>query len=223
MGALIDAAREPGDDDIALLAEAARQSVREGQSRRRGVARADDRDGGLLQRLFAPEQSEDGGRGVDLPQRRRIFGFAHRDEAHAELSREVKFAFDFADRGDTDRPLRPAASREIGQSVERGACAAAPIEQRAEGARADVFGSNEPQPVEPLIVVEPRRLGALAHAAPFLPILLSVPVTRRPMLALCFIQSRAASRPNAEATALEPTASATRGAAMLATSAASEE
>ena len=51
MGALVDAAREAGDDDVARLAEAAREPVGESQAGGRGVARADDRDGRLLQAL----------------------------------------------------------------------------------------------------------------------------------------------------------------------------
>ena len=53
VGALVDAARQAGHDDVSRLAEAARQPVGERQAGGRGVARADDGDGRLLQRLLA--------------------------------------------------------------------------------------------------------------------------------------------------------------------------
>ena len=53
MGAQVDAAREAGDHDIARLPQPARQPVGEGEPGGRGVARADDGDGRLLQRLLA--------------------------------------------------------------------------------------------------------------------------------------------------------------------------
>ena len=87
MGAQVDAAREAGDDDVARLPEPARQPVGEGEAGGGGVARADDRDRGLLQRLLAAAQRQDRRRGIDLAQRRGIVGLAERDEAHAELAR----------------------------------------------------------------------------------------------------------------------------------------
>ena len=47
---------------------------------------------------------------------------------------------------------RAAAPRQLRQRVERGARAAAMIEQGAEGARADIVAADEAQPVEPLLV-----------------------------------------------------------------------
>ena len=66
MGALVDAAREAGDDDVARLAEPARQPVGESKAGGRRVARADDGDRRLLQRLLAAAQSEQRRRGVDV-------------------------------------------------------------------------------------------------------------------------------------------------------------
>ena len=68
MGALVDAAGETGDDDIAGLSEAARQPLGEGQAGRRGVARADDRHRRLLQRLLPAGSARTGG--AEFDQRR---------------------------------------------------------------------------------------------------------------------------------------------------------
>ena len=81
------------------------------------------------------------------------------------LRREGELALDLLHAGDADRPLRAAAPREIGQRVERRARAAAIVDQRAEGARADVLRADQPQPVEPLVVAEPRAPGLRVHGS----------------------------------------------------------
>jgi hypothetical protein len=104
MGALVDAARQARDDDVAGLAEAARQPISEGQTRRRGVTRTDDGDGGLLRRLIPSAHGEDGRRRIDLAQRGGISRLVESDEAHADFLRRRKFALDLLDAGDADRP-----------------------------------------------------------------------------------------------------------------------
>ena len=142
MGALVDSAREAGDDDIARLAEPAREAVGESKAGGGRVARADDGDRRLLQSFLAAAQSEQRRRGVDMPQRRRIVGLAIGDEADAELARRLELALDLVDAGDADRPAGAAAPRQLGQGGERRRRAAAAIEERAEGARADVLASG---------------------------------------------------------------------------------
>ncbi len=58
MGALIDSAREPRDDDVSGLSQSARQPFGESEPRGGGVAGADDRDRRLVQHLRAPAQRE---------------------------------------------------------------------------------------------------------------------------------------------------------------------
>ena len=59
MSALINPPRQPRDDDVAGLSQAARQPLGERESRGGSVAGADDRDRRLAQRLrAAPEERE---------------------------------------------------------------------------------------------------------------------------------------------------------------------
>ena len=76
MGTLIDASRQPGDDNVTGMSQAARKPVGEGQSCGRRVAGAHDRDGRLAQRLRAAPERENRRRGVDLLQRQRIVRLA---------------------------------------------------------------------------------------------------------------------------------------------------
>src|SRR5664279_3170080 len=99
------------------------------------------------------------------------------------------------------------------------------IDQLAEGARADIVGPDEAQPVEPLLLAQSHTLaqrrppagyiGSIAQraahynricwittrgqAAGFAPILPSLPWSSRAILARCMIQSRALSSRNSAA------------------------
>ena len=225
MGALVDAAREAGDDDIAGLAEAARQPIGEGQARRRGVARADDRDRGLLQRLLAAAQRE---------QRRRANRSARSAGGYSgspsatkrtpSLPREREFALDLFALGDADRPRRAAAARQVRQRVERRA-GGAELSISARKVRGPTFSERMSRSQSNRSSsVEADAAGVFAHGSA-LPRRSSFPfpASRRPMLALCLIHSSAASAPKTTATALSPIASAASGAARLAASAAAEE
>ena len=110
------------------------------------------------------------------------------------LSDFLDLALDLVDAGDADRPAGAAAPREIGQGGDRRRRAAAAVEQRAEGARADVFAADQPQPVETFVVAQTRLDQPRGHGHPFLPILVSVPASSRAMLALWRTHSSAASR-----------------------------
>ena len=106
MSALIDSPRQPRDDNEARLSQAARQPLGESQSCGGSVAGSHDRDRRLAQGLRCAPKSENGGRGVDLPQRRGIVRLAERDEAHPEFSGGDQLFFDLFDRSDADRALR---------------------------------------------------------------------------------------------------------------------
>ena len=162
MGALVDPPRQARDDDVAGLAQAARQPLGEHEPRGGGVAGADDRHRRCPQRLRAPAERENRRRGIDLPQQRRVVRLAERDEAHAELARGDELALDVLGRGDPDRAARAAAPGEIRQRLQRRARSAAIGDERAKGARSDILRPEQPQPVEALLVGK-ARLGRVRH------------------------------------------------------------
>jgi hypothetical protein len=64
------------------------------------------------------------------------------------------------------RSAAAAAAGEGRESLERRACSAAMVEQRAESARPYILASDEPQPVEPLLIRQSYGFAALAHCWP---------------------------------------------------------
>ena len=64
---------------------------------------------------------------------------------------------------DAGGTARAAAAGEIGQRRQRRACAAIVVDQRAEGARADVVAADEAKPIEPLLLAQPHAIAVLAH------------------------------------------------------------
>jgi hypothetical protein len=80
MRRLVDAARQPRDDDKAGLAKLTRQRGCEFQSRARGVARADNGDRRPHQRLRRATHAEQRRRIVDAGKPRRIAGFLRRQQ-----------------------------------------------------------------------------------------------------------------------------------------------
>jgi hypothetical protein len=110
--------------------ELAREPLGEAHARRRGVARADDGDGRWAKRLRVATHGEQRRSIVDHPQ-------AVRSSLSASKVTPNAFA---------------AAAGKIGQRRERGAGAAAVIDQGAEGPRPDIVAADEAQPVEALFV-----------------------------------------------------------------------
>jgi hypothetical protein len=157
MGALVDPPRQARDDDVAGLAQPARQPLGEYEPRGGGVARADDGDRRRPQRLRPPAERENRRRGIDLPQQRRVVRLAEPNEAHAELAGGDELALDVLGRGDADRAGRAAAASEIRQRLQRRARSAAIGDEGSESARPDVLRPDEPQPVEALLVGKARR------------------------------------------------------------------
>ena len=169
VGALVDPPRKPRDDDVAGLAQTARQPLREGEPCGGGVAGADDRDSRLPQRLSAPAKRENRRRRIDLPQQRRVVRLAKCDKAHAEFARGDELALDVFGRCDADRARRAAAPREIRQRLQRRPRPAAIGDERPESARSDVLRPNEAQPVEALLVGKTRSRACSPLALGFLP------------------------------------------------------
>lgn len=142
----VDAARQAGDDRIALGAEVAGQHPSEFLTGGGGVARADDADGELPGEVFATDHGEQGRGMRDVAQQRRIGGFARSDEACPAFLYGGEFVFDFVDRGDARGRQRAAAADEAMELLKRGFGRAVAIEKLAESVRPDVFGADQPQP-----------------------------------------------------------------------------
>ena len=119
MRGLIDAARQPRDDDKAGVAEIARQLACEFQAGAGGVAGADDRDHRPHQRLRRAAHAEQGRRIVERRQPRRIGGFARRDQRDADLFGRGEFGPRFLLAADAPGTRRAATPRQIGQPLQR--------------------------------------------------------------------------------------------------------
>jgi hypothetical protein len=91
-------------------------------------------------------------------------GFARREQADAELFARGEFGACFLDRADA-AARRAATAHQVGQVRERRARIAEMTDQRAEGARSDIVGPDQPQAVEPLGVGEVGGAGrTVVHA-----------------------------------------------------------
>ena len=145
---LVDAAGEPGDHDKAGVAEVARQRACKFQPGTGGVAGAHDRNHRPRQRLPRAAHGEQGRRVIEGGEPRRIVNFTRREQADAELLACGDFGARFLERADAT--CRAATARQVGQVRERGARIAEMTDQRAEGARPDILGPDQPQAVEPL-------------------------------------------------------------------------
>src|ERR1700722_8289904 len=96
--------------------------------------------------------------------------------------------------------LKPPRRERWGKAA-NAARAAAAVDEREEGARPDVLGANQPKPVEPLVIAEPRGLRLRTHEL-LPPMRDSLPIRSRSMLVKCLIQSSTASAPKMTATSL---------------------
>ena len=151
MRRLVDAAREPGGDDEAGLAEVARQPLGEFEPGAGGIARADDGDHRPRQHLKRAAHAEQRRRVIDQRQPRRIAGLTRRHQADADVFAGGDFGARVFFAADAAGTRRAAAPRQIGQAVQRGARAAEMIDQRPERARPDIVGTYQPQPVDALL------------------------------------------------------------------------
>jgi hypothetical protein len=115
-------------------------------------ARADDGDHRPRQHLQQTAHAEQRRRVVDQRQPRRIAGLARRHQADADVLAGGEFGACVFFAADAHLTRRAATLRQIGQAAECRPRAAEMIDQRAEGARTDVVGTDQPQPVDPLLV-----------------------------------------------------------------------
>ena len=159
----VDAARQARDDGKARGAKIARQPLGETQARGRGIARADDGDRRQTQRGgFAAHGKKRRGV-VDHLQPARIFRLSERDESDAERLRRLELALAVLAGMDAGGAARAAAAGKSGERRQRRACAAIVVDQRAEGARADIVAADEAKPIEPLLLAQPHTVAVFAH------------------------------------------------------------
>ena len=123
---------------------------------RRAVARADDGDDGNIGELEPAFGVEQRRRRIDLGERRRIARLADGNEACAEAlgRRELGLGFGFGAEADVGASAAPRQKR---QRVDRGLGAAEFIDQSAEGGGPDILASDQPEPGDALMMVEPCR------------------------------------------------------------------
>ena len=155
----IDAARHAGDDDIAGLAQIARQVARHAPAGCGGVARADHGDGGQVQQVAPAAHGDHRRRRVDGGEAGGIVRLACGQMSGAELLRRVDLALDLVGRGRLDLGLAACLLRERGQVGQHVGGRAIALQQMEEGDRPDPARAREPQPVRPLCpVVAASRL-----------------------------------------------------------------
>ena len=132
VGPGVDAAREAGNHRQARLAEAAGQPIREGETRRGGVARAHEGHGRTVQDRGAA-QGQERGRRVGLLEQARVLRLAGGDQLSAEPGQGRHLVLGLR-AGHGLQPLALSAG-EVGKGIEGGAGAGESVDERAEGAR----------------------------------------------------------------------------------------
>lgn len=183
VGGSVDAARQAGSDDIAVLAKVAGKPFGDLDPRYRGVARTDDGDGRAGKDRGVAVHRDQRRSVVDMRQPCRIVSFASRDQTSAAPLEIGDFAFGRVGRIDMDRP--PAASGKLGRRLDCRGGAAEMVKKLAEGCRPDAVAANKAQPGEALLGGQsetPALCAVGVHV--FWPILLSVPAASRRMFPL---------------------------------------
>ena len=189
----VDPAGEARNHHRARRADVVRQHPREAARRRRGVARADQRDRGLFEQGEMAFDDQRRRRAFELGEQRRIEALAEKQVARAGLRDGVDLALDRGAGGEPGRPA-PAARGEIGDGVDRGGGRAEAGEQLEIGDRADIVGTDQAQPGD---LVFRRARSAVSHGggqsspsasatAALRPTRGSAPASSRSTLARCF-------------------------------------
>ena len=153
MGGGVDATRQPRDDDKAGLARdrGASRAVNLSAGGR-GIARADQGDAGTQQGVARPARPAAAAANSIACRALRVVRLAERDEAGAEALHGGELALGLVLAAEPE--LAAGLAPEIGQRLEGGRRAAEAVHQVAEGARADAFAADQPEPVDALAVGE---------------------------------------------------------------------
>lgn len=187
----VDAAGEARNDRIASRAEGRGEHVRHADAGKRCVARTHDRDCRHPGRRGDAGDRDQRRWRVHVAQHRRVVGLADGDQPGAHPFRQFHLRLCFRDAGNADRAQGAAARGKAGEGGEGGFSRAEPVDQFAEGRRADVLGADEAQPRKPLPVGK-AGFGRLPGAhLPAPPMRDSVPDTSRAMLVRCFSSTSA--------------------------------
>jgi hypothetical protein len=91
-----------------------------------------------------------------------IVRLAERNQRNAQFAASLDLTLSLFARANQWR-CPAAAARQRRQRIERRACSAEMVEQRAKGARADILTADESQPIEPLLIRQTYWFNALAH------------------------------------------------------------
>ncbi len=180
----IDPSREPADHRDAFGAEVDGELARKPARRRRGIARADDRDARPPHHRGIAAHDQDRRRAVDFAQQRRIVRFVDKDVPGAKLGDARDLAL--GEIGGRDADLSPAAATgKVGERGERRFARSETLHQLVPADRPDPRRADQPQPREPL---------GMGHAASFLPpIRGSVPARSRAIFSRCRHSATSAS------------------------------
>jgi hypothetical protein len=152
----VDAAREPGDDEVPFAAELSGQPLREGSPGCRGISRTDDRDGraGKGGRVAADRDQRRGG--VDRLEGARVIGLALGDEDGAKPAQAVDLALGLR-AGRNLETTAAAAASQVRQRLKRSGGAPELVDKSAEGARADPLAADEAKLTQPLLIAQLQR------------------------------------------------------------------
>ena len=126
-----------------------------------GADNGDDGDIGEVKPAFGIKQRR---RCIDLGKRRRIAGLADGNEACSQAIRGREFGLGFGRGAEADVGAS-AAPRKKRQRVDRGLGAAEFIDQSAEGGGPDILASDQPEPGDALMMVEPARAARLGRGS----------------------------------------------------------
>src|SRR5215475_5037556 len=149
----VDPAGEPRHSDKARFTQIACDAFGKFHSGRRRISRADNCDQRLLQHLQLATQGDNRWRIVDHLQARWIVGLAEHEIFDADRTRRFQFAFGFLAGADVWRTGGAAAARQAWKSSEGRPSAAVISDQVPESAGANILAPNEPEPIEPLLVI----------------------------------------------------------------------
>ncbi len=92
---------------------------------------------------------------VDQREPWRIAVLIGREQGNTDPATRLDFTFGFGERADFAGSAGAAAPRQFRKALKGGFGAAAMIDERAKGARPDMFAADQPQPVDALGVAQP--------------------------------------------------------------------
>jgi hypothetical protein len=139
----VDSASEARHDDEVVLAEIVREAAREPAGRGRGIARADDRHGLLVQQVQIAFRNQQRRRVLELGKQPRVEAPPQCQPLRTEFVDPGDFALGIVAAAQW-RHLAPAAPRKVGHCRERGGGRPEASDQLAVGDGPDARASDQP-------------------------------------------------------------------------------